>query len=453
MWKSLSLQTRLSVLFCTMLVATFAMVLAGLLIFSIGHLQYEREPAVKLAAQLADALNAETSAPPAAREAVAGLLRRLNGQTTGSLRYRDATVEEVKPAPPPSQTPAWFGRLIGAQTEPEVLRIDGLSGQLLLYPDDSADLFEKWLSFLFVLIAPVVLGGFAFAIAQLTVNATLRPLRELGAAITRLKDGDYNRPVVCEGPPEIQSACEQINSLAGVLTELRASNYAFMKRIVSAQDDERAEIGRDLHDEFSPLLFAARANARALQAIGGNPEVAALAAEISRIVEAIQKTNSRLLARLRPLDLENLGLVRNIAALIDSPAARTGNLAADIKLDPALDQLDELSARTVYRFVQEAITNVLRHARASKARILSTIEGSSVSAEVSDNGVGMVEGALLGRGLQGMKERIDALGGTFLVTSNPAGTVVRCTLPVDSGNNVRAPLPNLLHLQEHPDFR
>jgi two-component system, NarL family, sensor histidine kinase UhpB len=155
-----------------------------------------------------------------------------------------------------------------------------------------------------------------------------------------------------------------------------------------------------------------------------------LAGEISRIVEAIQRTNSRLLARLRPLDLQNLGLTRNIAALIDSPAAKAGNLAADIKLDPALDRLDELSARTVYRFVQEAITNVLRHAKASRAGVLATIQGSLVTAEVSDNGVGMPDGTLLGRGLLGMKERIDALGGTFLVASNSAGTVVRCTLPV-----------------------
>jgi len=203
-----------------------------------------------------------------------------------------------------------------------------------------------------------------------------------------------------------------------------------MKRIVSAQDDERAEIGRDLHDEFSPLLFAARANAHALQSQGGDAELAALAAEISRIVETIQKTNSRLLARLRPLDLQNLGLTRNITALIDSPAAKAGNLAADINLDPALDRLDELSARTVYRFIQEAITNVLRHARASKAGVLATIHGTLVTAEVSDNGVGMPDGASLGRGLQGMKERIDALGGTFLVASSATGTIVRCTLPL-----------------------
>jgi two-component system sensor histidine kinase UhpB len=412
-----------------MLAAAFAIVMAGLLAFSVNHLQREREPVKQLAAQIGDAINAELRGDPAARDVVTRVLKRLNEQTEGNLRYRDATTAEIAPPDSPFQVPTWFGRLIGAETEPHVRPIDGLSGQLLLYPNDSADVYEKWIAFIFIAAAPVVLGLLAFAIAQKTVQATLRPLLDLGAAISRLKDGDYNRPVGCFGPPEIRRACEQINALAGVLTKLRASNHAFMKRIVSAQDDERAEIGRDLHDEFSPLLFAARANAHALQTQDDNQELVALAGEISRIVEAIQKTNSRLLARLRPLDLQNLGLTRNIAALIDSPAAKAGNLAADVKLDPALDRLDELSARTVYRFVQEAITNILRHANASKAGILATIHGSHVTAEVSDNGVGMPDGTLLGRGLQGMKERIDALGGTFLVASTSAGTVVRCTLP------------------------
>jgi two-component system sensor histidine kinase UhpB len=412
-----------------MLAAAFAIVMAGLLAFSVSHLQHEREPAELLAAQIGDAINAELHVDPAARDVVARVLKRLNEQPNGSLRYRDAATAEIVAPESPFQVPAWFGRLIGAETGPRLLPIERLSAQLLLHPNDSADIYEKWVAFIVVLAAPIVLGFLAFAIARLTVQATLRPLLDLGAAISRLRNGDYNRPIGCHGPPEIRRACEQLNALADVLIELRASNHAFMKRIVSAQDDERAEIGRDLHDEFSPLLFAARANAHALQTQDNNQELAALAGEISRIVEAIQKTNSRLLARLRPLDLQNLGLTRNIAALIDSPAARAGNLTADIRLDPALDRLDELSARTVYRFVQEAITNILRHAKASKAGILATIHGSQVTAEVSDNGVGMPDGTLLGRGLQGMKERIDALGGTFLVASTSGGTVVRCTLP------------------------
>jgi signal transduction histidine kinase len=158
--------------------------------------------------------------------------------------------------------------------------------------------------------------------------------------------------------------------------------------------------------------------------------LSALAGETAGIVETIQVTNGRLLTRLRPLDLVDFGLARNIAALIDSPAAKAGNLAADFRLDPAIDELDALSARTVYRFVQEALTNVLRHAKASRVGILAAVHGSFITAEVSDDGVGMSDGTQLGRGLEGMRERIGVLGGTFAVISSSTGTVVRCTLPV-----------------------
>ena len=200
-----------------------------------------------------------------------------------------------------------------------------------------------------------------------------------------------------------------------------------MKRIVSAQDDERAEIGRDLHDEFAPLLFAARANAHALQASGGDaggggardrnlahrrshPEDQQPAAGAAA---PARSGKSRAGPQHRGTDRQSGG--------------KSGQPRGRLHLDPAIDQLDELSARTVYRFVQEAITNVLRHAKASRAGILATIQGSLVTAEVSDNGVGMAEGTPLGRGLQGMKERIDALGGTFVVDRLRARScVARC---------------------------
>jgi two-component system, NarL family, sensor histidine kinase UhpB len=430
MWESLSLPTRLSVLFCTLLMGVFAMVLVALFAFSINHLKHEREPGTLLAAQIAASVNSEIQANPSQQQTIVNVLRRLNDDPAGNLRYRDATTSYTSPLPSAFAVPAWFGELIGAETQPALLPVTATSGELVLYPSDAADVYEKWVAFLILLLTPIILGALAFGVSQLTVQATLRPLREAAAGISRLKAGDYNVALNCAGPPEVQRACTEINALAGVLASLNATNRAFMKRLVSAQDDERAEIGRDLHDEFAPLLFAARANAHALQNPHADADLAPLAREISSIVEAIQKANNRLLARLRPLDLVNLGLTRNIGALVASPAARAGNLSADLHLDPAIDQLDEVAARTIYRFLQEAVTNVLRHAIASRAGIRATIHDSFITAEVADNGVGLAAGTELGRGLEGMKERISALGGTFALESGPSGTVVRCTLPL-----------------------
>jgi two-component system sensor histidine kinase UhpB len=429
MWKSLSLPTQLSVLFCAMLTSAFAVVLASLFAFSINHLEHEREPVALLAAQVASAFNAELDSDASQREAIVRLMRRFNDDPRGALRYAAATTSYVSPSRSSFTVPAWFGRLIGAETQPSHFPVRSV-GELALYPSDAADVYEKWVAFKFVVGTPLLLGLLAFGISRLTVQATLRPLREAAAAITKLKLGDYKVVLNCSGPPEVRRACAAINALAEVLASLQTENRSLMKRLVSAQDDERAEIGRDLHDEFAPLLFAARANAHALQNPNGAEQLAPLATALSGIVEAIQKTNGRLLARLRPLDLENLGLTRSITALVDGPAAKAGTLVADLKLDPALDRLDEVVARTVYRFVQEAITNVLRHAQASRAEILASIGNSIVTAEVSDNGSGMAPGASLGHGLRGMNERICALGGTFDIHSRESGTVVRCTLPI-----------------------
>ena len=430
MWTSLSLQSRLSVLLCAIFTGACLIVLAALVGFSISHLRHEREPAGLLGAQVAGAITAELRADPAQRELIVRLLRRLNEQPAGHLRYVEVDAPLPPALPPAFDVPRWFGWLVDAETQPASISLPALPGQLVLHPSDSADVYEKWIAFLTIALAPLVLGIVAFAVSRATVGAALQPLRELSTAISRLRDGDYGVEVACEGPPEMRRTCDEVNALAKVLTSLRAGSQAFGKRIVSAQDDERADIGRDLHDEFGPLLFAARANAHALQKRCGDLQLSALAGEISGIVEAIQRTNSRLLARLRPLNLADVGLAQSVAALIDSPALKVGKLAADIDLDPAIDRLDELSAHTVYRFVQEALTNALRHAKASKANIVATVHGSLVTAEVSDDGVGMSEGTALGRGLEGMRQRIGVLGGSFAVSSSSAGTVVRCTLPV-----------------------
>src|SRR6476659_3306199 len=99
MWKSLSLQTRLSVLFCTMLIVTFAFLLLALIAFSTRHLQYEREPAEQIAAQVANAFNAELASNPSEREVMTRLLRRFNEQPEGILRYRDSATPDTPPRP------------------------------------------------------------------------------------------------------------------------------------------------------------------------------------------------------------------------------------------------------------------------------------------------------------------------------------------------------------------
>jgi two-component system sensor histidine kinase UhpB len=99
-------------------------------------------------------------------------------------------------------------------------------------------------------------------------------------------------------------------------------------------------------------------------------------------------------------------------------------------MDPALDAVDAVVAQTVYRVLQEGITNVLRHAQASEMRLTATVaSGGQVLVEISDNGVGMPANVVIGRGLTGMRERVRALGGTFDLSRSDGRTFVRCSLP------------------------
>src|SRR6476660_6536773 len=138
-------------------------------------------------------------------------------------------------------------------------------------------------------------GIFAYLIA----GAALRPLRDLGEGLTRIRKGNYSRLVVPAGPPEIRRSCEEANELARTLGQLSQDNGGLMRKIVSLQDDDRRELARELHDELGPLLFGIRANTVALleavphERVGLHPS----ARGVVQSVEALQQANRRILER------------------------------------------------------------------------------------------------------------------------------------------------------------
>ena len=100
-----------------------------------------------------------------------------------------------------------------------------------------------------------------------------------------------------------------------------------------------------------------------------------------------------------------------------------------MRIDPALNGVDGLLSQTIYRVIQEGVTNVLRHANASAISVEATIEGNQVLVEISDDGVGFTPDQPFGRGLTGMHERVRALSGTFEFERQNSRTYVRCRLP------------------------
>ena len=144
-----------------------------------------------------------------------------------------------------------------------------------------------------------------------------------------MRTGDYEHLIPTTGPPEIRKSSREANELARTLRRLSQDNRSLLRRIVSLQDDERRDMARELHDELGPLLFGIRANTVALlEAIPHRKGGAECAAEgILQSVETLQQANRRILDRLRPLYIQELGLERSIQTLLQNAKAQAPDLS------------------------------------------------------------------------------------------------------------------------------
>jgi signal transduction histidine kinase len=415
-----------------------ALLLGGLAlqIVSPDQFEYENAQGTRSAQRVAEALNAALAAAGNPQPALEAFARGLG--TSEAIEFvrpgtvRDRTTVRVHDG----NVPAWFSALLKI---PELgaaypVRIGTTHvGDVVFNPDLSADIFEKWIGFLAIVSSGSVLMLLAALGAYFTTGTALRPLAQLGAGLTRMRDGDFETAIPVAGPPEVRRSCEEANQLAATLKRLSRDNRELLRKLVSVQDEERRELARELHDEMGPLLFAIRANATALseQVAGGSPEPGSPAEGILGAAEALQQANRRILEGLSPLYVAELGLDESILALLRDAQAQAPTIRLTSRIDPGLNDLDGLFSQTTYRVIQEGVTNVLRHAQATSMGVVAKVEGHEVAIEISDDGIGLPQRADFGRGLKGMLERVRALNGSLELLRDQGRTVVRCRLPLE----------------------
>jgi signal transduction histidine kinase len=209
-----------------------------------------------------------------------------------------------------------------------------------------------------------------------------------------------------------------------------------LQQQVEASEAERRRWARELHDGILQSLAAVRITlAVALQGTGeerANSIELAAAGTVDSLEEQITEL-SGLINDLRPAPLERLGLPAALAALAEESGNRDG-FAVDTEIDLA-GELSGDEERGVYRLVQEALNNVVKHADAKRCQVAARVVDGAVAIEVTDDGAGFdPDAAGSGRGLVGMRERVALLGGTIAVDSRPGeGTTVTATLPTRAG--------------------
>ncbi len=298
------------------------------------------------------------------------------------------------------------------------------------------------------------------AVAWVTTGRVVKPTQQLTAVAQRMAQGDLESPISVAAQDEVGQLAQSLESmrqqLRNAYQQLEETNKTLelqvrertarlgelLTKIISAQEDERARLARELHDETAQTLGAlsiamdrARDNLDETQ-----PEVAERLQEARTIAAGLLEDTRRLILDLRPMALDDLGLAPAIRWYAETHLEEAG-VVAGIEVDQPSKRLPQHLEVSLFRMVQEAVNNIARHADAHHAGIRLAFRDSVASVRITDDGRGFDAEAVLGLavparsvGLLGMQERVRLLNGHLTIDSQPGkGTVIAIEIPVEAG--------------------
>jgi two-component system sensor histidine kinase UhpB len=349
--------------------------------------------------------------------------RRVAASTSGDAAH---------PAPP------WFQALLDATPAPRTLAtppdVPGLRA-IMLVPTAALDVDSAWAEVVgvaVVLLSSTLLG---LALVYVAIGAALRPLDTLSHAFIDIGDGDYRRRVDRTGPPELLRLQQGFNDMVARLSAMSERNQLLTRQLLTLQEEERAEIARDLHDEIGPHLFAANLDAQMISEMCARRRHKDIPAQVAIIQEAIghiQRQVRDLLGRLRPTSATELGLGAAIVDLTRFWGARRPDIAFSLSLLAEEADLSETLKDVSYRVIQEAVNNAIRHGDPRAIQIVLALDAGELIVRVADDGLGggKAKGPS-GFGLLGMRERVVACGGVLSFGPDPGliGWTVVAKLP------------------------
>jgi len=338
--------------------------------------------------------------------------------------------------------PEWFVKLVAPNTETVERKIR--YGTLVVSSSAAGSIREAWSGFSQLMW--VGLGFFLLlnVTVYLLLRYSLRPIKPILASINRMEHGDLGIRLPAFTLPEFDRIGHSLNRMAESLAAERQleENRQLTQLIQTHIEDERRSLARELHDELGQYVTAIKTFAVAIanKTKEKSPDISSNAQVIVSAANQIYDGMHNIVRKLRPGALDNLGLSETLRDAVNYWQNLNPEVSIDLSLEGNIDKLGETLNINIYRIVQEAINNALKHAQANiidiKLAVLAdtnSADASNILLTIKDNGVGMKLDEVDQTqhfGLLGMRERVQGFHGTFNLVSEPnQGTTLYINIP------------------------
>jgi len=411
-----------------------SMELAQLLVSEAVTLMQQEVPAEKFLADLSSSLRLVRHVRIAVKGA-AGASLALRSPVVGI----DAAHE--------ARAPGWFAALIApaiASREVPVVVNDQRIGAVEIAAEPRDEIAEVWGNTVALASVALAVNIAVILVLYFLFGRVLDPLTGVAQGLADLEQRNYRVRLPRPHAEELAAITDRFNALAHALDATRTENAMLNRRLITAQDDERRLTALELHDEVGPSLFGLKANASSIASVAvGLPEqvggkLNARVRDMQGIIEHLQVINRSMLNRLRPMALGHVPLHDILGELVRDRARQHPHTAFAFTAGRLMPSYGDSIDLTVYRCMQESLTNVIRHAQAKEVGVVlgeTSGENGDDAAQllltVRDDGRGFDRSVPPGFGIRGMQERVHALGGSYNVESGAGrGTCVRIAIPL-----------------------
>lgn len=336
------------------------------------------------------------------------------------------------------KAPRWFYNLVAPEPRglEKTLPLGEYQRQLYIRADATAEINEAWREAYPLMMMLVLFGLFANGLIYILVGRSLRSLDDISEALRGIGAGDYSTHVPAVGISDIDQIGQHVRDLSVELQRSHAEAQSLARRSLTIQEQERRQLAQALHDELGQSISAVKA--LGVSILQRHRDDVTLETSIKSIVEvsgAMYEQVRDMMSLLRPTVLDELGLRLALENMVDDWNSHYEETFCRLDIPEDLPDLAEGVAINIFRIVQEALTNIARHARASEAKIelAQTYNHGdrSIILKIDDNGCGFDINAVdKGLGIYGIEERVDAMQGKLMVTSGTAGTRYEIMIPI-----------------------